>query len=253
MIDRKTRGATGMVIDEISTSRTSRIGLRQLSVLIPVYNEVSTLQQLVDRLDSVEFPIDVEFVLVDDGSTDGTHDLLRRFQSRRHCKVLFHPVNRGKAAAIRTAIEHASGDVFVIQDADLEYDPTELPALLEPILRGEADVVYGSRFKGVVEDMAPSHLLGNRFLTWLTNRVYGTQLTDMETCYKMALAEVYRAFTIEGSRFELEPEITAKILRQGRRIVEVPISFHGRSHNEGKKISWRDGFGAVRTLLRYRH
>lgn len=224
----------------------------RLSVLIPVYNESRTLPALLERLGAVDFPIALEVIIVNDASSDGTAALLRAYAERPGFRVVHLAKNQGKAAAIRTAIAHATGDVFVIQDADLEYDPGDLPALLEPILDGRAEVVYGSRFLGAMHGMALHHRLGNRLLTWVTNVLYGQRLTDMETCYKMALAEVYRNFDIETSRFELEPEITAKILRQGRRIVELPISFAGRGRGEGKKISWVDGFGALRTLVRFR-
>jgi len=226
--------------------------LSKLSILIPVYNERRTLPALLERLNAVRFPIEIEVVIVNDASTDGTEELLAKYAELPGYQVMHLAKNEGKAAAVRAAIAHATGDVFVIQDADLEYDPGELPGLLDPILDGRAEVVYGSRFRGAMHGMSFHHTLGNRVLTWVTNVLYGQHLTDMETCYKMALAEVYRNFTIETQRFELEPEITAKILRQGRRIVELPISFEGRCRGEGKKISWVDGFGALRTLVRFR-
>lgn len=230
------------------------VGLRcsKLSVLIPVYNEHRTLPRLLERLGAVHFPVAVEVVIVNDASDDGTAEFLSAFAARPGFRVIHLATNQGKAAAIRTAVAEAQGDVFVIQDADLEYDPAELPRLLEPILQGRAEVVYGSRFLGAVHGMSWQHTFGNRLLTAVTNLLYGQRLTDMETCYKMALAEVYRDFTIESSRFELEPEITAKILRQGRPILELPISFEGRGRGEGKKITWRDGFGALWTLVRFR-
>lgn len=223
-----------------------------LSILIPVYNEERCLPELLRRLDRVSFPIAVEFVLTDDGSTDGTRAILASLAGDRRFLVLHSGENRGKAAAIQFAIEHAHGDLFVIQDADLEYDPAQLPQLLVPILNGTAEIVYGSRFLGSLDGMHPLHVWGNRFLTWVTNRLYHTQLTDMETCYKVAPAALYRSLALRSRRFELEPEITAKLLRQGRSILEVPIIFHGRGRGEGKKISWLDGFGALRVLWRYR-
>lgn len=224
-----------------------------LSILIPVFNEERCLPELLRRLDAVPFPIPVEIVLADDGSTDGTAAILAALTGNPRYQVLRLGQNRGKAAAIQCAIEHAHGDLYIIQDADLEYDPAQIPRLLTPILRGDADIVYGSRFLGRLEGMKPLHVWGNRFLTWVTNRLYGTRLTDMETCYKLAPATLYRSLDIASRRFELEPEITAKLLRQGHAIVEVPICFQGRGRGEGKKISWIDGFGAVRVLWRFRH
>jgi glycosyltransferase involved in cell wall biosynthesis len=224
-----------------------------LSILIPVFNEERCLPELLRRLEAVAFPIPVEVVLADDGSTDGTGDILASLAGHPRYQVLRLGDNRGKAAAIQRAIEHARGDLYVIQDADLEYDPAQLPSLLAPILQGDADIVYGSRFLGQLEGMKPLHVWGNRFLTWVTNRLYRTRLTDMETCYKLAPAAFYRQIEITSRRFELEPEITAKLLRQGHRIREVPILFQGRGRGEGKKISWTDGFGAVRVLWRYRN
>lgn len=224
-----------------------------LSILIPVFNEERCLPELLRRLEAVRFPLPVEIVLVDDGSTDGTGEMLAALAGDARYRILRSGENRGKAAAIQHAIEQARGDLYVIQDADLEYDPAQLPLLLAPILLGESDIVYGSRFLGRLEGMKPLHVWGNRFLTWATNLLYGTRLTDMETCYKVAPAELYRRLEISSRRFELEPEITAKLLRQGHRIVEVPISFQGRGRGEGKKISWVDGFGAVGVLWRYRN
>lgn len=223
-----------------------------LSILIPVFNEERCLPELLRRLDAVVFPIAVEIVLADDGSTDGTGEFLASLAQNPRYQVLRLGENRGKATAIQYAIEHAHGDLYVIQDADLEYDPAQLPRLLTPILQGDAEVVYGSRFLGQWDGMKPLHVWGNRFLTWITNRIYHTRLTDMETCYKLAPAALYRGLDITSRRFELEPEITAKLIRQGHTIVEVPVHFHGRGRGEGKKISWVDGFGAVRVLWRYR-
>jgi len=223
-----------------------------LSILIPVFNEERCLPELLRRLGAVAFPLAVEIVLADDGSTDGTGAILASLVGDPRYVVVRLGENRGKAAAVQLAIEHAHGDLFVIQDADLEYDPAELPRLLEPILTGAAEVVYGSRFLGRLDGMKPLYSWGNRFLTWVTNRLYHTQLTDMETCYKVAPGALYRRLAIESARFEMEPEITAKLLLQGCSIVEIPISFHGRGRGEGKKISWVDGFGALRVLWRYR-
>ncbi len=233
---------------------TARPAVQMLSILIPVYNEAATLSSLLERLAKIEFPVSVELVLVNDGSSDGSTDLLERYAQRPGCRVAHHPRNRGKSAAIRTAMQLAQGDVWVIQDADLEYDPAELPRLLEPIARGEADVVYGTRFHAGGERMGmrADHALANRLLTWLTNRLYGCRLTDMETCYKMARASVFRALRLEANGFDLEPEITAKILRRGCAILELPIGFAGRNKRQGKKIGWGDGCSAVWTLFRCR-
>lgn len=224
-----------------------------LSILIPVFNEERCLPELLRRLEAVGFPIPVEIVLADDGSTDGTGEILAALTGNSRYQVLRGSQNRGKAATIRYALEHAHGDLCVIQDADLEYDPAQLPRLLTPLLLGEADIVYGSRFLGQMEGMKPLHVWGNRFLTWVTNHLYGARLTDMETCYKLAPTSLYRQLDITSRRFELEPEITAKLLRQGHTLVEVPVSFQGRGRGDGKKISWMDGFGAVRVLWRYRN
>ncbi len=231
---------------------SEQASVRRISILIPVFNEEPTLLTLLERLLEVPFSVEREIVIVDDGSTDGSRSILQGYLHRPEFKIIFQQINGGKASAIQTALEHASGDVMVIQDADLEYDPRDLPALLAPIINGQADVVYGSRFRGQLQGMTWRHYWGNRFLTWLTNRLYGVRLTDMETCYKMARASLFEGMRIESQRFELEPEITAKLLRQGKRILELPISFQGRGRSEGKKISWRDGFGAVRTLWKYR-
>ncbi len=234
--------------------KIARPAVATISVLIPVYNESVTLQRLLQRLAEVEFPVVVETVLVDDGSSDGSAELLARYAGRPGYVVARHERNRGKAAAIRTAMSLASGEVWVIQDADLEYDPTDLPRLLDPIVRGQVDVVYGTRFHpgGGREGMRADHALANRVLTWLTNRLYGCRLTDMETCYKMARASVFQRFRLEREGFDLEPEITAKILRLGYPILELPIGFEGRGKNQGKKIGWSDGCSAIWTLLRCR-
>jgi len=215
----------------------------KLSVLMPVYNEQDGLELILQRVAAVE--MDKEIIVVDDCSTDATAEILAGIEIAGLRKER-HPVNRGKGAAIRTALAAATGDAVIIQDADLEYDPVDYPALLAPILRGEAQAVYGvrdlSKQKGMMR-------LGNQFLTALTNLLYGTRLHDMETCYKVMTIDVARRLEIECNRFDLEPEITAKIARQGCRIVEAPISYEPR---EAKKLSpWRDGWPAVRALFRY--
>ncbi len=224
---------------------------RTLSVIVPVFNERGTVAEIIRRVRSVEVPLDVEVVVVDDGSTDGSDKILAALQDST-VRVLTHGTNRGKGAAIRSGIEAARGDLILIQDADLEYDPDDWHLLLAPVLKGKAKVVYGSRFTGERMNMLPSHWVGNRFLTLVTNVLYRSTLSDMETCYKLFDRVVLDGITIESDRFDFEPEITAKVLRRGFRIYEVPISYAGRELDEGKKISWRDGFSALRALVKYR-
>jgi glycosyltransferase involved in cell wall biosynthesis len=221
----------------------------KLSVVIPVYNEKKSLLEILRRVLSA--PVEKEIIVVDDFSTDGTRDLLRDLE-KQEFKVLYHEKNQGKGAALRTGFRHATGDFVIVQDADLEYDPNEYPKLLQPILNGAADVVYGSRFSGQRKNMTSLHTLGNLFLTGMTNIFFRTSITDMETCYKLFKRETIQGIPIECNRFNFEPEITAKLLKRGLRIVEVPIAYSGRSSSEGKKITWRDGFSAVWTLIKYR-
>jgi glycosyltransferase involved in cell wall biosynthesis len=221
----------------------------RLSVIVPVYNESETVLTVLERVRQV--PVVSEIVVVDDCSTDGTRDLLRTL-AWPGLHVVYHPVNRGKGAAIQTALAHVTGDWVIIQDADLEYDPADYPRLLAPVQQGRAQVVYGSRFLGRPRRMRFSQWLGNRFLTLLTNLLYGTSLTDMETCYKLMPTQVLRQLNLQARRFDVEPEITAKLLRRGYRILEVPISYAARDAEAGKKISWLDGLPAVLTLLKYR-
>ncbi|WP_038040572.1 glycosyltransferase family 2 protein [Thermorudis peleae] len=226
---------------------------RRLSILIPVYNEERTVAELLRRVQSVELPLERELVVVDDGSTDGTRAVLSALSPDiPEMRLIFHPVNRGKGAAVRTALEAATGDILLIQDADLEYDPRDYPALLRPILEGRSQVVYGSRFLGEHKAMYFWHAVGNRFLTLVTNLLYDTTLTDMETGYKVFTAEVAQHIALRSERWGFDPEITAQILRRGYRIYEVPISYNGREYWEGKKITWRDGVTVLLTLLRYR-
>jgi len=223
----------------------------KLSVIVPVYDERNTVVEIVRRMRAVELPVELEIVIVDDGSTDGTREVLRQLADST-VRVVTHERNQGKGAAIRTGLQHVSGDLVLVQDADLEYDPEDWPKLLNPIMRGKASVVYGSRFTGERRNMLFLHWVGNRFLSLTTNVLYNTTLSDMETCYKLFDRKVIEGITIRASRFEFEPEITAKLLRRGVRIYEVPISYTGREFEEGKKITWRDGFIALWTLVKYR-
>jgi glycosyltransferase involved in cell wall biosynthesis len=233
------------------TSGGGTVAFHKLSVIVPVFDERNTVVEIVRRMRAVELPVELEIVIVDDGSTDGTRDVLRQLaDSTVH--VVMHERNQGKGAAIRTGLASVTGDLVLVQDADLEYDPEDWPKLLNPILRGKARVVYGSRFTGERRNMLFLHWMGNRFLSLTTNVLYNTTLSDMETCYKLFDRTVLDGITIRASRFEFEPEITAKILRRKIRIYEVPISYPGREFDEGKKITWRDGFVALWTLVKYR-
>ena len=222
-----------------------------LSVIVPVFNEHNTVGEIIRRIRAVELSIDLEVVVVDDGSSDGSTQVLKALEDST-VRVIVHPHNQGKGAAVRTGIERARGDLVLIQDADLEYDPDDWGRLLSPMFKGKAEIVYGSRFTGERRNMLFWHWVGNRFLSLVTNVLYNTTLSDMETCYKLFDRKVLDRFTIESSGFELEPELTAKALRLGYRIYEVPISYAGREFHEGKKITWKDGFGALWALVKYR-
>ena len=223
----------------------------RVSFIVPAFNEEATLDELLERVHAL--PLDKQVVVVDDGSTDGTGAIAERWE-REHGVVLVRQANRGKGAAVRAGIAHVDGDIVVIQDADLEYDPVEVPSLIEPIERGAADVVFGSRLSGGKPQRAYLfwHLLGNRFLSLLTNLLYNTTLSDMETGYKAFRADVLRSLELRENDFGIEPEITAKVCKRKLRIYELPISYYGRSYAEGKKITWRDGFKAIWVLLRVR-
>jgi glycosyltransferase involved in cell wall biosynthesis len=224
---------------------------RKLSVIVPVFDERNTVVEIVRRMRMVDLPVELEIVVVDDGSTDGTRDVLRQLADST-VRVITHDANRGKGAAIRSGLAHVTGDLVLVQDADLEYDPEDWPKLLNPMLRGKARVVYGSRFTGERRNMLFLHWMGNRFLSLVTNVLYNTTLSDMETCYKLFDRTLLDSIPLRAQRFEFEPEVTAKILRRGVRIYEVPISYTGREFDEGKKITWRDGFIALWTLVKYR-
>ena len=221
---------------------------RLLSVIMPVFNERNTVGEAIRRVREAPLPIEREIIVIDDGSDDGTIDIVKRLADST-VRVVTHPDNLGKGAAVRRGIEAAHGDVIVVQDADLEYDPRDFAKLLRPLLEGQARVVYGSRFTGERRNMFFWHWVGNRFLSLVTNVLYNTTLSDMETCYKMFDGELLRSLNLASSRFEFEPEVTAKVLRLGERIWEVPIRYAGRELHEGKKITWRDGFPALRMLI----
>src|SRR6185436_13501988 len=229
----------------------------KLSVLVPVYNEVGTVRRLLERVMAV--PIPKELIIVDDCSTDGTRQVLEELRGSlpatgdNACTFLFHDVNQGKGAAVRTAAAHIKGNIAVIQDADLEYDPMEYPRLIQPIVEGHADVVFGSRFSGSPRRVLLFwHTVANKLLTLFSNMCTNMNLTDMETCYKVFRAEILKDLPIRSNRFGLEPELTAKVAALRCRVYEVPISYHGRQYSEGKKIGWKDAFSALWTIIRFR-
>ena len=226
----------------------------KLSIVVPVYNEVATLEKIISAIKAVDVGMDKEIVLVDDCSTDGTRELLAQLAEKdTTLSVQYHETNQGKGGALHTGFQQATGDYVIIQDADLEYDPNEYPQLLAPLLSGRADVVFGSRFLGGGPHRVVFywHYVGNRFLTWLSNMTTNLNLTDMEVCYKVFKREVIQSIPLKEKRFGFEVEITAKVARRHLRIYEVPISYYGRDYNEGKKIGWKDGFSALRCILRY--
>ena len=221
-----------------------------LSVVMPAYNERDTIEEMIRRVLAV--PIRTELIVVDDGSRDGTRDILTRLAQELPFKLVLQPANAGKGAALRRGFQEVTGDLVVIQDADLEYSPEEYPELIELICKGAADVVYGSRFLGRHRVFLFTHYLGNRIVTLATNVLYNTMLTDMETCYKVMRTEVLRSFTLESNGFGIEPELTAKIFKRGYRVYEIPITYAGRGYDEGKKITWTAGLGALWVLIKFR-
>lgn len=223
--------------------------LKKLSVIIPVYNELPTIKIIIEKVQAVNLP--KEIIIVDDCSTDGTREILKKLKGD-NLIIQYHTRNQGKGAAIQTGLQFITGDIVIIQDADLEYDPQDYPLLLKPILEKNADVVYGSRFLGPHRVFMFWHYLGNKFLTFITNLLFDTMLSDMETCYKAFKTEVIKSLNLESRSFNIEPEITAKIFKKKYKVFEVPISYDGRGYEEGKKITWKDGFGAIYTLLKYR-
>jgi glycosyltransferase involved in cell wall biosynthesis len=221
-----------------------------LSVVMPVYNERETIQEIIRRVLAV--PLRIELIVVDDGSKDGTRDILAELAGQLPIKLVLQPANAGKGAALRRGFQEVTGDLVIIQDADLEYSPEEFPDLIELICQGRADVVYGSRFLGRHRVFLFTHYAGNRLLTLITNVLYNTMLTDMETCYKVMRTEVLRSMSLQSNGFGIEPELTAKIFKRHYRVYEVPITYDGRGYEEGKKITWRDGIVALWVLLKYR-
>lgn len=227
--------------------------MQKVSIIIPVFNEKDTLKLLLDKVVQADFSgLEKEIIMVDDCSDDGTTDILKELS--KNYKVLFHEKNQGKGAAIRTAVKEATGDFVVIQDADLEYLPDDYDKLLPLLINNEADVVYGSRFKNTEnsKNFILKNKIANKFLTLLTNILYGAEITDMETCYKAFKREFIQGITIKSNRFDFEPEITAKVMKKKARLKEVPISYFGRGHDEGKKINWKDGVHAILTLIKFR-
>jgi len=234
----------------VSKGRPSPLKDPLLSVVMPVYNESATLEEMVERVIAV--PLRKELIAVDDASSDGSREILARLSQKHGFRVLLQDRNRGKGAAVRRGIAEARGDVIVMQDADLEYSPEEFPELIDLIVKGKADAVFGSRFLGRHRCFLFTHYLANLFLNLVTNVLYNTTMTDMETCHKAVRADLLKSLPLRSDRFGIEPEITAKLFKRGARVYEVPITYEGRDYAEGKKITWRDGFPALWALVKYR-
>lgn len=227
--------------------------MKKITILIPIFNEVNTIKEILNKVEDAHFcGLEKEIILIDDCSTDGTRDILEQLKNKY--KIFYHEKNMGKGAAIRTGFENMTGDIMIIQDADLEYDPVDYEPLIKLIIDGKADVAYGSRLSGgkPSRSFMFTHLLGNKLLTLVTNILYNTTLTDMETCYKAFRTDLLKGIKIKSNRFDFEPEITAKILKKGAKLYELPISYYGREYNEGKKITWKDGIHALLALVKYR-
>ncbi len=223
----------------------------KLSLIIPIYNERELIQQVLSRVRGI--PIDnKELILVDDFSKDGTRDILKEEEKKTDTKVLYHDVNRGKGAAIRTGLKYATGDIIIVQDADLEYDPNDIPFVIQPIIDGKCNAAYGSRFKGKVLGMRLPNYIANKLLAWLVSILYMHNITDEATAYKAFKRELIQSLDLKCERFEFCPEVTAKVLKKGEKIIEVPVSFNARTFEEGKKIGWRDFIVAVNTILKFR-
>ena len=234
----------------MTSRRAAAIANPLISVVMPAYNERDTIEEIIRRVLAV--PLRIELIVIDDGSTDGTRDRLQQLQQELGFALLLPPRNGGKGSALRAGFAHVTGDIVVIQDADLEYSPEEYPSLIELICDGRADVVYGSRFLGRHRVFLFTHYLGNKLLTLMTNVLYNTILSDMETCFKVMRADVLRSLTLRSNGFGIEPELTAKIFKRGYRVYEIPITYEGRGYSEGKKITWRDGLVALWVLVKYR-
>ena len=225
--------------------------MNKLSIVIPIYNEIRTLEEILAQVKAVELKLEKEIILVDDFSTDGTRELLQQIQNRNEIgvSVHYHTVNQGKGSALRTGFQFATGDLTIIQDADLEYDPADYPKLIQPLIDNSADVVYGSRFTQGRQTGLLSSYVANRFLTFLSNLANGLKLTDMETCYKVFRTNILQSIKLQSNRFGFEPEITAKLAKKKYRFIEIPINYRGRPFDEGKKISWKDGIAAVGHII----